>query len=115
MMRPGDKMDSYRLLAEALHLLLHRPWTLSVVGDGALRGEVEALFAPLGPGRVVWHGALDQAGVAELLSTAALYVWPGCGEAYGLPIWKRRRRACRSWRRRSPACRRWWSISGPGF
>ncbi len=84
MMRPGDKMDSYRLLAEALHLLLHRPWTLSVVGDGALRGEVEALFAPLGPGRVVWHGALDQAGVAELLSTAALYVWPGCGEAYGL-------------------------------
>ncbi|MFP5076953.1 glycosyltransferase family 4 protein [Rhizobium sp. YIM 134829] len=84
MMRPGDKMDSYHMLAEALHHLLHRPWTLSIIGDGALRGEVEALFAPLGPGRVIWHGALDPPQLAALLSTAALYVWPGCGEAYGL-------------------------------
>ena len=84
MMRPGDKMDSYRMLAQALARLLHLPFTLSVIGDGTLRAEVEALFAPLGPGRLVWHGERDAEGVADLLSTAALYVWPGCGEAYGL-------------------------------
>lgn len=84
MMRPGDKMDSYRMLADALSRLLHLPFTLSIIGDGKARAEVEALFAPLGPGRVVWCGELPSEEVAALLSTSALYVWPGCGEAYGL-------------------------------
>ncbi|PYE26534.1 glycosyltransferase involved in cell wall biosynthesis [Rhizobium sp. PP-CC-3A-592] len=84
MMRPGDKMDSYRMLADALSRLLHLPFTLSIVGDGKARSEVEALFAPLGPGRVVWSGERSAQEVAALLSTSALYVWPGCGEAYGL-------------------------------
>ncbi|KQR69281.1 glycosyltransferase family 4 protein [Rhizobium sp. Leaf341] len=84
MMRPGDKMDSYRMLADALSRLLHLPFTVTVIGDGKARGEVEALFAPLGPGRVVWCGERSADEVAALLSTCALYVWPGCGEAYGL-------------------------------
>ncbi|TCM58253.1 glycosyltransferase involved in cell wall biosynthesis [Rhizobium sp. PP-F2F-G48] len=84
MMRPGDKMDSYRMLAAALSRLLHLPFTLTIVGDGKARGEVEALFAPLGPGRVVWAGERSAEEVAALLSTSSLYVWPGCGEAYGL-------------------------------
>ncbi|TCQ27447.1 glycosyltransferase family 4 protein [Rhizobium sp. PP-CC-3G-465] len=84
MMRPGDKMDSYRMLADALSRLLHLPFTLSIVGDGKARSEVETLFAPLGSGRVVWCGERSAQEVAALLSTSALYVWPGCGEAYGL-------------------------------
>ncbi|MET0358733.1 MAG: glycosyltransferase family 4 protein [Pararhizobium sp.] len=84
MMRPGDKMDSYRMLADALSRLLHLPFTLSIVGDGKARSEVEALFEPLGPGRVVWCGERSAQEVAALLQTSALYVWPGCGEAYGL-------------------------------
>ena len=80
MMRPGDKLDSYRALAAAL-ALLPGDWHLAVAGDGLARDEVQALF-PLG--RVDWHGELPPAGVAALLRSGAVYVWPGCGEAYGL-------------------------------
>ncbi|HEY0275149.1 MAG TPA: glycosyltransferase, partial [Paenirhodobacter sp.] len=40
-----------------------------------------ALFAP---DRVDFRGVLPAQGVADLLSSGAVYVWPGCGEAYGL-------------------------------
>jgi len=84
MMRPGDKMDSYRMLAAALATIESAPWTLSVVGDGPARSEVEALFAGFAPGRIEWHGQCETNEIAALLSQASLYVWPGCGEAYGL-------------------------------
>ena len=45
MMRPGDKMDSYRMLAASLHLMPDLGWRLAVIGDGPCRPEVEALFA----------------------------------------------------------------------
>lgn len=84
MMRPGDKFDSYGLLARALRLLpVGVAWQLTVVGGGAMRGEVEALFTGL-KGRVIWAGAADQATVARHLAQADVYVWPGFGEAYGL-------------------------------
>lgn len=82
MMRPGDKVDSYRALAAAL-ARLDLPWRLSVAGDGVAAGEVRAMFAGMGP-RVDWLGRLDPAGVQGLLSRGAAFVWPGCGEAYGL-------------------------------
>ncbi|KNY16353.1 glycosyl transferase [Shinella sp. SUS2] len=84
MMRAGDKLESFRALAAALRLVEDRPWRLSVVGDGPLRGEVEALFSGIGDGRIAWLGQKPQAAVAEILAEGALYVWPGCGEAYGL-------------------------------
>jgi len=84
MMRPGDKMASYRLLAAALERIVDLPWTLSVVGDGPARDEVRALFSPFSPGRVIFHGERTPAEIASLLSQSAVYVWPGCGEAYGL-------------------------------
>ena len=46
-MRPGDKLDSYRMLARALERLVDTPWTLSVVGDGPGRAEVISEFARL--------------------------------------------------------------------
>lgn len=84
MMRSGDKMESYRMLAAALSRLPHLPWTLSVVGDGPLREEVSALFAAMPEGRVVWHGQKSADEIAEILRQSAIYVWPGTGEAYGL-------------------------------
>ncbi len=84
MMRSGDKMDSYRMLAGSLALLNDIPWTLSIVGDGACRAEVEALFAGFSPERIQWHGELEPSEIAGLYAQSALYVWPGCGEAYGL-------------------------------
>lgn len=84
MMRPGDKLASYRMLAAALHTIADRPWTLSIVGDGPCADEVGSLFSGFGSERVRLHGRLERPHVAAVLGGAALYVWPGCGEAYGL-------------------------------
>lgn len=83
MMRPGDKLASYRLLAEALHLLAARPWTLDIVGDGPAAAEVAALFAPFGR-RVTLHGACAPADLAGHYRSADLLVWPGLNEAFGM-------------------------------
>jgi glycosyltransferase involved in cell wall biosynthesis len=84
MMRPGDKMESFRMLAAALRRIADRPWTLAVVGDGPMREEVEALFSGFAPGRIEWLGQRDGRDIAALLAGGGIYVWPGCGEAYGL-------------------------------
>lgn len=84
MMRPGDKMDSYRMLARALEQLLDVPWRLSIVGDGPNRAEVEAVFAAIPAERIEWMGQLEPQRVAAALASASIYVWPGCGEAFGL-------------------------------
>jgi glycosyltransferase involved in cell wall biosynthesis len=84
MMRSGDKMQSYIMLAEALSRLAHLPWQMSIVGDGPKAAEVRALFAGFGEERIIWHGQKTESEIATLLSESALYVWPGSGEAYGL-------------------------------
>jgi glycosyltransferase involved in cell wall biosynthesis len=84
MMRAGDKMESYKMLAAALRMIEDRPWTLGIIGDGPLRAEVEALFAGFAPSRIDWLGQREPEEIAELLSKSGIYVWPGCGEAYGL-------------------------------
>jgi glycosyltransferase involved in cell wall biosynthesis len=85
MMRPGDKLDSYRLLAATLAALpADLDWRIAIAGDGPARGEVATLLAPLPAGRVHLLGALDRAGIAGLLANADLHLWPGAGEAYGL-------------------------------
>lgn len=83
MMRPGDKLASYRLLADALSLLTARPWTLDIVGGGPAAAEVAALFAPFGP-RVKLHGACAPADLAAHYKAADLLVWPGLNEAFGM-------------------------------
>lgn len=84
MMRPGDKMDSYALLAHSLRLIDDKPWTLAIIGDGPMRAQVEMLFSDFAPGRIDWLGERSPADVPSLLGTSGIYVWPGCGEAYGL-------------------------------
>jgi len=84
MMRPGDKLDSYRMLADALALIEHHPWQLTVAGDGPAEAEVKALFQQFPQDRINFLGRLDREDVAGLLANSDLYVWPGCGEAFGL-------------------------------
>ena len=82
MMRAGDKLASYRQLAAAL-ALVPGDWSLDVIGSGAAEAEVRALLAPFGA-RVRFLGALPPEGVAAALSEAAIYVWPGVNEAFGM-------------------------------
>jgi glycosyltransferase involved in cell wall biosynthesis len=84
MMRSGDKLNSYEHLASALVRLQDKPWTLSVVGDGPMQTQVKALFANITGSRISWLGRLETGELAKLFARCSLYVWPGCGEAYGL-------------------------------
>jgi glycosyltransferase involved in cell wall biosynthesis len=84
MMRAGDKMESYRMLAAALAEIGDKPWTLAIIGDGPMRSEVEQLFSQFEPHRIDWLGERNAAEISDALGNAGVYVWPGCGEAYGL-------------------------------
>ncbi len=85
MMRSGDKYESYRNIAEALALLpAGLEWHLSVAGDGPARDAIRGLFASLPPERLTWLGTLPAPEVSALLARGSVFLWPGCGEAYGL-------------------------------
>ena len=84
MMRHGDKLASYGLLAEALELLDNIPWHLDIIGSGPAKDDVEARFAALPSECITWHGALERAAAWKQISQADLFVWPGFGEAFGL-------------------------------
>jgi glycosyltransferase involved in cell wall biosynthesis len=86
MMRAGDKLLSYRILAEALARVADEAWTLDIAGDGEARSEIENLFAAL-RSRVTFHGRLDdRAALARLYGSADLLVWPAVNEAYGMAL-----------------------------
>ncbi len=84
MMRKGDKFDSFKMLADALSMLLDLPWTLTIAGDGNEREAVKQLFASFPAERIEWLGQVDPDQVPRLLQGGGIYVWPGSGEAYGL-------------------------------
>jgi glycosyltransferase involved in cell wall biosynthesis len=84
MMRSGDKMHSYQMLARSLSMVADRPWTMTIVGDGPCRPDVRDAFAALPADRLAWLGEKDASEIPGILGESALYLWPGCGEAYGL-------------------------------
>jgi glycosyltransferase involved in cell wall biosynthesis len=84
MMRKGDKFASFTMLAKALALLLDLPWRLTVIGDGTARRETVALFEGIPPERIDWRGELPTDAIPGALGQGGIYVWPGCGEAYGI-------------------------------
>ncbi|MEM7566918.1 MAG: glycosyltransferase family 4 protein [Pseudomonadota bacterium] len=96
MMRSGDKAESYRRLARGLRRL-PGPWRLDIAGDGPLRAETEALFAPfagplrappdqggLGDVAVRFLGTLENGALRDAMTVADLMVWPGVGEGIGM-------------------------------
>jgi glycosyltransferase involved in cell wall biosynthesis len=86
MMRAGDKLASYKILADALGRLGPHGWILDIVGEGGARPEVERLFSLFGE-RVRFHGEVqDRARLAVLYSRADLFLWPAVNEAYGMVL-----------------------------
>lgn len=85
MLRGGDKLKSYRILADALGRLRRADWRLLVAGDGDYEAEVRADFARrLPPGRAHFLGRLGRDAVFELLRAGDVFVWPAYNEAFGM-------------------------------
>lgn len=86
MMREGDKVDSYGLLAQALAQVADLPWQLLVAGDGAARDRVHGLLQRAAPGRVRFAGECAQQELAAMYAAGDLCVWPAVNEAYGMAM-----------------------------
>ncbi len=86
MMRKGDKLASYSILAAALERLQHLPWSLDIVGDGETYEEIVQRFSHFA-GRVRYHGRIEsRADLKSLYERADLFVWPAVNEAYGMVL-----------------------------
>ncbi|XDA97660.1 glycosyltransferase family 4 protein [Sulfitobacter sp. LCG007] len=83
MFRTGDKLASYRLIAETLGLMQSVHWRLDIAGDGPAAPEIRALMRPFGD-RVRFLGELGPDALSEAYARAALLFWPGVNEAFGL-------------------------------
>ncbi|MEZ5799293.1 MAG: glycosyltransferase family 4 protein [Nitratireductor sp.] len=83
MMRPGAKLESYSILAEALLQIKEMDWSLVIAGGGPGRNEIEAMMAPLGE-RVRFAGECQPGEVLTLMEMAEVLAWPGSREAYGM-------------------------------
>ena len=85
MMRPGDKLTSYRELASAMAQLQRQDWCLLIIGDGVARAEVEAAFASSAK-RVHFLGRQDQNDLPDYYAATDLLVWPAVSEAFGMAL-----------------------------
>lgn len=83
MMRAGDKLASYQLLAEALTYVT-QPFQWFIVGDGPERSTVEKLLGD--DPRIHFCGQLDNRQVHALLAKCQLHVWPAVNEAFGMTL-----------------------------
>ena len=85
MMRPGDKLESYRRLAAAL---AHLPgnWQLTVIGHGPARAEVLTLLAPHQERIKHLSDITDPDVLRPYYEAADLLVWPGVNEGVGM-VW----------------------------
>lgn len=83
MMRERDKLPSYQLIAETLHLVKTDNWTLDIIGDGPARARVADLMRPFGD-KVRLLGTLPPDEVARRYGNYAVFLWPGVNEAFGM-------------------------------
>ena len=85
MMRAGDKLQSYRVLADALkRARLKRPLLL-VAGDGEAKSAVKAAFKDA-PCPVQFLGRIAPDDLVPLYAASDLMVWPAVNEAFGMAL-----------------------------
>jgi glycosyltransferase involved in cell wall biosynthesis len=83
MMRPGDKVQSYEILAQALRLIEDQQWALIVVGSGSEELQVRSFFSAF-KNRIVWLGKVEAERLATLYSASDIFVWPAVKESPGM-------------------------------
>ncbi|MGI9302647.1 MAG: glycosyltransferase family 4 protein [Gammaproteobacteria bacterium] len=86
MMRRGDKLASFRLLAQSLREIQHLDWQLIIAGDGEARADVMRAFSSFASDRVMFTGRLEQESIIRLAQTADIFVWPAFNEAFGMAM-----------------------------
>jgi len=83
MMRPGHKMQSYKVLGRALATLMDTPWKLLVAGAGPTEADVRRALSGCGE-RVVWLGERDRNDVPALYAASDACIWPAVRETPGM-------------------------------
>ncbi|WP_262386444.1 D-inositol-3-phosphate glycosyltransferase [Roseobacter fucihabitans] len=83
MLRHGDKIASYELIADTLKRLKTPDWRLVIAGDGPALNAVASIMGPFGA-RVEMRGSLDAEALEKEYSNASLLFWPGVNEAFGV-------------------------------
>ena len=96
MMRPGVKMDSFQILADALKRIEERDWSLVIAGSGPGYDEVAAMFAFDKKKRVNMIGEVSSGEIFHLIDHADVLTWPGWREAYGMVYLEAASRGCPS-------------------
>jgi glycosyltransferase involved in cell wall biosynthesis len=86
MMRSGDKLASYRLLAQALAHLADLAWQILVIGDGSARAEIQTLLEHAAPGRTHFLGECASDDLASIYAASDICIWPSVNEAYGMAM-----------------------------
>ena len=84
MMRPGKKVENYRLLAKALSSLQSLHWNLVIIGGGPEEDNIREMFAPIDPNRLYFAGIVPHEQVLATMKAADLFVWPGWKEPIGM-------------------------------
>ena len=84
MMRPGKKVENYRLLAEALAQLQSLHWNLVIIGGGPEEDNIRHMFSAIDPDRLHFAGIVPHEQVLATMKAADMFVWPGWKEPIGM-------------------------------
>ncbi len=85
MMRPGDKTQSYKVLANTLGQLKTNNWHLIVIGGGEQATSIKKLFCAFNK-QITFTGILDQPDVRKLFALSDIFIWPAINEAFGMAL-----------------------------
>jgi glycosyltransferase involved in cell wall biosynthesis len=86
MMRYGNKLSCYQLLARALALINDERVVVWIVGDGPARPDVEAAFSRIDGHQIVFAGLQSTQALRDFYAAADLFAWPAVDEPFGMAL-----------------------------
>ncbi|MFC1664608.1 glycosyltransferase family 4 protein [Pseudomonadota bacterium] len=86
MMRPGNKLRSFHMLADALRQINDRQLCLLVVGDGAARNEVERHLKAVTQHQIIFTGLQTAENMLPYYAATDLFAWPAIEEPFGMAM-----------------------------